>query len=510
MPIMIGRNQPNSYRIESIVISNNEGNSYDVSHIFETFQITESIYQMFITGHITILDGTNLFNRIGFTGQEYIRIHVAGIQGDEETVPYSEHIDQVFRIFNVTQIVKDMENPKLSVYKLEFCSPLLYIARTQRISQCYRGHTSDIIHKICVDKLKFKSDKLKDKGLKKGLKPRVKGGKELGNFFSVFDASVGDSHGITIPNWSVFKALRWLRDHTSDDSEQPWGDSYYLYQTCMHGFKFHNVESMRSVEYLEGDITFAPRMGGGDENFNYDFKDGTGNDILAYSIINNANVIESNQRGLYGGQVQSFNPLTKMYTDFNSQFNHQFQLKDDGSYKNKKTFATHPPFRVDVEKIIIPPDGGVVGEPMPAGVASGIELNRITENFDNAVDFRYNTPFTMTQGTHASGSSATYSGIESNRLNRDRVEQLFKNNRINIQISGRTNISAGTTIKVDIKQPTNTNVVRDGYTHNGSLLVEGITWIGTENGLETQLSCTSDGHLVPMDSFENHEFDPQD
>mgnify|MGYP006239488283 FL=1 len=69
MPIMIGRNSPNSYRIESIVISNNEGNSYDVSNIFETFTITESIYQMFLTGSITILDGTNLFNRIGITGQ---------------------------------------------------------------------------------------------------------------------------------------------------------------------------------------------------------------------------------------------------------------------------------------------------------------------------------------------------------------------------------------------------------------------------------------------------------
>ena len=511
MPIMIGRNSPNSYRIESIVISNNEGNSYDVSNIFETFTITESIYQMFLTGSITILDGTNLFNRIGFTGQEYIRIHVAGIQGNEETVPYSEHIDQVFRIFNITQIVKDIENPKLSAYKLEFCSPLLYIARTQRISQCYRGKTSDIIHKICLDKLKFEEEKLKDRGLKKEVKPRKSGGKELGNFFSVFDASVGDSHGVVIPNWSVFKALRWLRDHTSEDSVQPYGDSYYLYQTCMNGFKFHSVESMRRVEYLDGDITFAPRMGSGDDNFNYDFEDGTGNDILAYSIINNGNVIESNQRGLYGGQVQSYNPLSKMYTSFDAEFNQQFEVDDKGAYKKKReTFATHPSFRLDMEKVMIPPDGGVVGESLPNAVAAGFELSRITENHDNAVDFRYNTPFTMTQGVHASGSSATYSGTEINKLNRDRVEQLFKNNRINIQISGRTNISCGTTIKVDIKQPTTTSVVRDSYTHNGSLLVEGITWIGTENGLETQLSCTSDGHLVPMDSFENHEFDPQD
>ena len=62
MAIAVGRNQPNSYRIESIVISNNEGNSYDVSNLMQSFQITESIYQMFLTGHIVLLDNINLFN----------------------------------------------------------------------------------------------------------------------------------------------------------------------------------------------------------------------------------------------------------------------------------------------------------------------------------------------------------------------------------------------------------------------------------------------------------------
>ena len=164
---------------------------------------------------------------------------------------------------------------------------------------------------------------------------------------------------------------------------QPYGDSYYLYQTCMNGFKFHSVESMRRVEYLDGDITFAPRMGSGDDNFNYDFEDGTGNDILAYSIINNGNVIESNQRGLYGGQVQSYNPLSKMYTSFDAEFNQQFEVDDKGAYKKKReTFATHPSFRLDMEKVMIPPDGGVVGESLPNAVAAGFELSRITENHD--------------------------------------------------------------------------------------------------------------------------------
>ena len=46
----------------------------------QSFSITENIYQMFLTGNITILDDMNVYNRIRFTGQEYIRIHISGIR----------------------------------------------------------------------------------------------------------------------------------------------------------------------------------------------------------------------------------------------------------------------------------------------------------------------------------------------------------------------------------------------------------------------------------------------
>ena len=80
---------------------------------------------------------------------------------------------------------------------------------------------------------------------------------------------------------------------------------------------------------------------------------------------------------------------------------------------------------------------------------------------------------------------------------------------MNIQISGRTNIRAGMTINIDLKQPTSTADVRDELSHNGRMLIEGITWIGTEDGLEVQLTCSTDGHQVPYDSFENHSGSPQ-
>ena len=150
--LAIGNNTPGSYRLISITISNNEGNQYDVTNLLEGFRITESIYDMFLTGNIVLVDNQNIFNRIGFTGQEYIRIHIGGIQGGEEIVPEDQQINQVFRIFNVKSHIREIENPKNQVYSLEFCSPLLYLSRTQRISQCYRGKTGTILNKICEEK----------------------------------------------------------------------------------------------------------------------------------------------------------------------------------------------------------------------------------------------------------------------------------------------------------------------------------------------------------------------
>ena len=500
MPITVGRNAPNSYRIESITISNNEGNSYEVSNLMVEFSISESIYQMFLTGSITLADSANFFNRIGFTGQEYIRIHIGGIQGNEEIVPADQQIDQVFRIFNVSLHARDIENPTNQMYTLEFCSPLEYLARTQRISQMYRGKTGDILNKICQDKLLFKKNK-------KNAKLHTPGGKELGNFFSVFQ-SEGDETSVLVPNWSVHKTLEWLRDHTSDDTDVPWGDSYYFYQTAINGFKFHNVESMMKIEYLEGDVKFAPRMGDGDDDFNYDFVEGRGNDILSYMKRNTHDVLNNHSEGLYGGAIQVYNPITKTLTTVDSQFTQQFPLKEGkkkGEYK-KNALSVSPNFRLSNESIRIPPDGGVGSVLETAAVAH--KGDSIIENPGASITFDYNTPYSMGQGVNVSGNSAMY-GTESTKLNRDRVERLFESNRMDIQISGRTNISSGMVINIDIKQATPTTIVKDEITHNGRMLVEGITWRGTGDGLETQLTVTSDGHQVNMETHIDHDAEPQ-
>ena len=499
----IGLNSPNSYRLISAVISNNEGNQIDVSNLVDSFQITESIYQMFLVGAITIYDNINIFNRLNITGQEYIRIHVSGIQKNEEEVPDDEQINQVFRIFNVSSYLRDTDKDlSRTLYTLDFCSPLLYEARTKRISRAYRGKSGDILNKICKEELNFVELEGGRGGAADDLKPRVKGGQELGNFFSVFDSNVGDVSGFVCPNWTVHKTLEWLRDNTSDDANQPYGDSYYFYQTALNGFRFCNIDTMMNIKYLDGAVSFSPRDGTAVVSENYDYKDGVGNDILSYNKVNMYDTLLGHSSGLYAGTVHSYDTVTKTITVIPSQFTQQFDLDDDGKYK--KGLAVAPSFRLGAENIRIPDDGG--GDEEMGNAQTALSGDPITERFGAAVSYAYNVPFTFSNKAEDVGNSIT-SGGSHVKLNRQRVESLFESNRINIQISGRTNISAGMVIQVDIPQPTPIGGDRDELQHNGKLLVESVTWKGNRDGLELQLSCTTDGHQVNPDTFEGMTLD---
>ena len=501
----IGNNKPNSYRLISVVISNNEGNQVDISNLVDSFELTESIYQMFLTGSMTIIDNINIFNRINITGQEYVRLHFSGVQGNEEEVPEDEQINQVFRIFNVSNYGRDTsENLSNVIYKLDFCSPLLYEARTKRISRVYRGKSGDILNKICKEELNFVEPEGGRGGASNDLKPRVKGGQELGNFFSVFDSNVGDVSGFLCPNWSVHKTLEWLRDNTSDETNQPYGDSYYFYQTALNGFRFCNIDTMKNIVYLDGEVEFSPRDGSHSNTGNYDYSKGVGNDILSYNKVNLYDTLLGHQSGLYAGTVHSYDTVTKTITVIPSQFTQQFEIENN---QYKKAISVAPPFRLGAENIRIPDDGGVEGEEMDAA-QTALNGDPITERFGASVSFNYNVPFTFSNKAEDVGNSIT-SGGSHVKYNRDRVERLFESNRVNIQISGRTNISAGMLIHVDIPQPTPVGGEKDELQHNGKLLIESITWKGTRDELEVQLSCTTDGHQVNPDTFEGQTLDSQ-
>ena len=162
-------------------------------------------------------------------------------------------------------------------------------------------------------------------------------------------------------------------------------------------------------------------MGDGDENFNYDFKDGTGNDILSYNKVNTYNVLNNHLHGMYSGTIHSFDPKSKLLMEIPSQFEQQFKIQDSGKkkgqYKNPNIhFALSPSFRFMGENIKIPPDGGVVGQDM-APVDADIPQDGITEAHGSAYPLIITIPSPLVKG-YMSGHSVSYA-TERNKFNRE-------------------------------------------------------------------------------------------
>lgn len=491
---IIGLNTPNNYRLLAVTISNQEGRQWDMLDLMDSFELNESIYSMFLTGSATFFDNVNIFNKINFTGQEYIRLHFSGPQKEEDDSDGS-HINQVFRIISINSYIRDTQQDLAkTIYGVKFCSPLLYESITQRVNKHFGGKNGQIIDEITKKYLNFGDEPSEENTSK----PLVKGGKELGNFFSVLDGDAGDVSGFLCPSWSVNKCLRYLARNTSDDTQMPYGDSYYLYQTANKGFRFCNVSTMQNMVYRlsEGESPeFMPRDAQ-EIHGDMDNPQTVGRDILNYNKMNMHNVIDGHKKGLFSGRILNYNTVTKQYTTIDNQFNQQFETNDKGEYTSKNTISDIPSFRMGEENVRIPADGdGEYGVPLPLA-NTGLQGLPITERFDACLSFDYNTPHTFSNVIEVDTDTSDSSISNCNpavKFNRDRVEALFDQNSINVQLSGRTDISCGMMVGLNIPQPILEGGEVQETRQNEMMLIESIRWIGSKHGLECHLSCTTDG-----------------
>ena len=62
-----------------------------------------------------------------------------------------------------------------------------------------------------------------------------------------------------------------------------------------------------------------------------------------------------------------------------------------------------------------------------------------------------------------------------------------------MQLSGRTDISCGMMVGLNIPQPILEGGEVQETRQNEMMLIESIRWIGSKHGLECHLSCTTDG-----------------
>ena len=488
-----GANTPNRYVMHSMTISNNEGYQLDIKQIYQDFMISESIYSNHIGGYVTVIDGSNVFNRIGFTGQEYIRIHFSGIEGIDTEVPFEEQVDITCRIHKVSAMKKTTDG-NTRQYKLYFISPQSIASKRKRLSKAYSGSLSDISAKILKNELGIQdsSDKTTD-----------------GRWMSVRQQSEPQNYHVVVPNYTVNNTLDWLV-HNMSVEEGSTRDSFYLYQTARNGYRLHTVEDMMGIKYLNGEVVFGEPLGGtGDKDATYDDGEGQGEegrpgpgmDIYDINQVEMFNTEQNTTDGVYSGKRITYNPTLKLYQEIEYSIlgQEEYKLNGDGEWEGGTHISKAPPFRIGNESYRQPSDG-TEGEG-DMGIAMTIEgLESIITYKDAVVDFGYEPQFNINGVNKNTISLHQDTGLHNFR--RNSVKKILDTNTMNIVISGRTNINAGMVINLDLKQPIPGGEEEPEILQNGEMLITALSFQGTKDELVCQLTCSTDGAEVNIDGYD--------
>ena len=210
------RHIPEAYRVESIILENHYGETYNLTSLQTDFSITESIYHVGLILSINIKDSVNFFEIGQLTGQETITVNLTqGVEPEPDAEPANtQPIDvaskerskpkTISRMFFVTEypLYGKMEN-RIEVYTIKGVSQHIYLSKLKRISKAFSGTMANFIKETLT----------KDLGVKELDIVQSKQSSPLVSFI--------------VPNLNPVDAIQWVLRRCYDSHGSPW----YCYET---------------------------------------------------------------------------------------------------------------------------------------------------------------------------------------------------------------------------------------------------------------------------------------
>ena len=187
----------------------------DILPLVLEINLYESIYDMCVTGEISLLDDKSLFDEINFSGTERLRLEIAGLDRDAEPI--------IQKTFIMDAIKKESRATNSSVYTFSLIEEHGILATTQKLRNSYRGSIDKIIQKIAVGYLNKNVDV-----------------SYLGDAITI-----QNEIRVIIPNLNPNKAIKWLTSRATTKTGSP-----YFIWTTLHddNFRFGNLDTMYSQE----------------------------------------------------------------------------------------------------------------------------------------------------------------------------------------------------------------------------------------------------------------------
>ena len=145
----------------------------DIRNLVVEFNIYEDLNSPFLSGDMTLIDGTNAIQELPITGFERLEFF---FRSPNTTVGYDFGVDKGHPMFVYSLINRKQINPNAQVYQLKFISLEGIRDHQTRVSQAFSGSIEQMIADISYNYLKTKKNVLVEetKSNHKFVSPRVK------------------------------------------------------------------------------------------------------------------------------------------------------------------------------------------------------------------------------------------------------------------------------------------------------------------------------------------------
>lgn len=464
------------FTIKACHIVNQEGMSNNIVGITVGFHLYESITSKYLTGDMMIVDGVNILKSFRFTGQEFIRLSIAhGAETDDEPGPI---IDLHFRVYKMSNVIK--ANEFTQTYKLLFCDPTMFIGMTTRISKVYRGSYSDMLFKLINTDMSVPTD-------------------SIGHW----EKTERDNNQFVCPNWKSNSLINYFTEQADKGNNSAWRNGMFFYQTMVDGFNFKSFDQMCSGE--KSTLKETPMDINPVNKFIYKPSSAAGeqqhrNKIFRVRRPLLFDTLIGTGAGTYASRSKTYDAVRKLEED------NYYDIEETMS-RNQNHVSGYPMVRT--ESMLSQSEGHersfttgeVIGDDFPP-VIDMPHQTQIAPNKqqDNLIIYDFNTNHDFDNSSKI-GDSESFIGnkIKDNaKLERIALKSLLLQNRIEIIIPVRTDISVGNIIELVIPEPElqdDKSMTKDKINDNRYLIVDLCLSANLQKGEGSlQLECVKESY----------------
>jgi hypothetical protein len=178
----------------------------EITSLIAEVLIYESLDKPFLTGKVTVVDSSGLFNGMEFSGTERITLSIGTIDEDHEEMVVRKN----FIMTGIEAVKSNNKSSSSSTFVFSIMDEIGFIGRSTKLRKSYSGNLESIIRKIIRNEFGQKID------------VSLTGVKNVKDI-----VSVQGGMNVIVPNLNILETITWLCSRLTTRNSSP----YYAFAT---------------------------------------------------------------------------------------------------------------------------------------------------------------------------------------------------------------------------------------------------------------------------------------